>query len=267
MSNPPERVRSTAEIGRSVGYSVQQVRDLERLGIIPPAVRAANGYRRYGARHETAARAYRQLAAAIGPVAARALMPMLIRSSVERAAERIDAVHADLADERSRLREALRGLEVAVSDADDVFDDADEMTVGELAQALGVRTSALRHWEREGLIRPMRDGRSARRYGSGAITEARVVAALRSGGYGIPAITRILEELRAHGESGGLQSILAARLDALTRRSVALLAAAGSLHALLADTERAGGADTATPAGAGGPGGEDPAARAPRLDV
>lgn len=235
MPNSQEQVMTTAVLGRRVGYSTQQVRDLERLGIIPPADRGVNGYRRYVRRHETAARAYRAMAAAIGPVPARRLMPTLIHASVERAAELIDELHVGLAGERSRVREALRGLDVALAEADEFFADADAMTIGELAQALGIRPSALRHWEREGLVHPRRGTASTRSYGAAAITEARIVAALRAGGYGIPAISRILEHVRQHADTGEVQSILQDRLVALTRRSVALLGAAGQLHALLAD--------------------------------
>jgi len=233
MVNPQEVTLTTALLGRRVGYSTQQVRDLERLGVLPAAERGTNGYRRYGPHHETALRAYRAMAAALGPVPARRLMPGLIDASMEDAAERIDLLHADLAEERSRVREALRGLEVAREEADDDFDEDDAMSIGELAQALGIRPSALRHWEREGLVHPLRGAASARSYGSTAITEARVVAALRSGGYGIPAIARILDQVRAHDRTHEVEVILAERLAALTRRSVALLAAAGHVHDLL----------------------------------
>jgi DNA-binding transcriptional MerR regulator len=232
--NPQEYPLTTAGIGRLVGYSTQQVRDLERLRIIPPAERAANGYRRYGERHLVAARAYRSLAAALGPVPARRLLPTLVGSTVDVAAEQIDDLHAALARERSRVREALRGLEVAIEESGAVFADDDALTIGELAQALDVRASALRHWEREGLIHPLRSPASAARtYGARAITEARIVAALRAGGYGIPPIARILEQLRTQALTADAQRILAERLADLSRRSVALLAAAGELHALL----------------------------------
>jgi DNA-binding transcriptional MerR regulator len=231
--NSPEQIMTTAALGRRVGYSTQQVRDLERLGVIPPARRAANGYRRYRSAHETALRAYQAMAAAIGPVPARRLMPALITASIEDAAERIDLLHAHLAEERSRVREALRALDVALAEADDIFTEEDAMSIGELAQALGVRSSALRHWEREGLVHPLRAGASTRAYGSAAITEARIVAALRGGGYRIPAISLLLDQVRGHVGPRAVQGILEERLADLTRRSVALLAAAASLHALL----------------------------------
>lgn len=232
--NPQVPSFTTAQIGSRVGYSTQQVRDLERLRIIPPADRGSNGYRRYGEQHLIALRAYRALAAAIGPVPARRLMPDLLGGTIESAAERIDDLHAALARERGRVREALRGLAVAVEESADVFGDDDAMTIGELAEALDVRTSALRHWEGEGLIHPLRATASGTRsYGARAVTEARIVAALRAGGYGIPPIARILEQLRGQALTADAQRILADRLAELTRRSVALLAAAGDLHALL----------------------------------
>jgi DNA-binding transcriptional MerR regulator len=217
-----------------VGYSAQQVRDLERLGVLPATKRAPNGYRRYQERHIIALRAYRALAAAIGPVPARQMMPTLLQGTLEAAAERIDDLHALLARSRDRVREASRGLQAVLTDTAHVLDDHDFMTITELAEALGVRPSALRHWEHEGLVTPDRISPSHTRcYNARAITEARIVAALRSGGHRIPPISRVLEQLREHGLTTQAQALLDERLSDLSRRSIALLGASGHLHALL----------------------------------
>lgn len=234
-----EAVLTTAAVARAVGYSTQQVRDLERLGVLPVAERTPNGYRRYRERHVVALRAYRALAAAIGPVPARQMMPTLVSGTLEAAAEKIDALHALLARSREHVREASRGLHAVLADTTHVFDDHDSMTISELADALGVRTSALRHWEHEGLVTPDRISPSrTRRYDARAIAEARIVAALRSGGYRIPPISRVLDQLREHGLTAEAHVLLDARLSDLGRRSVALLGASGELHALLADPQR-----------------------------
>ena len=231
---PQEVLFTTVAAGRLVGYSTQQVRDLERLGVIPSAERGANGYRRYRERHVVALRAYRALAAAIGPVHARRVMPSLVEAPLDVAAETIDDLHVGIAHDRARVREALRGLDAVLLDTADVFDERDAMTIGELASALDVRPSALRHWEREGLITPERDAASrVRRYGARSITEARIVAALRVGGYPIPPISRVLDQLRSHGLTAEARSLLHARLADLSRRSVALLEASGILHEFL----------------------------------
>jgi DNA-binding transcriptional MerR regulator len=236
IRNPQAKAMTTAVIGRSVGYSTQQVRDLERLGVIPAAVRGVNGYRRYSEHHRIALRAYRALAAAVGPVSARHIMPELIAAPLDIAAERIDDLHADIARSRARVREALLGLDAVLADTTDVFDDRDVMRIGELADALGVRASALRHWELAGLVAPERaTGAAARRYDLRAITDARVVAALRGGGYPIPTIARVLAQVRREGTADEARSLLAERLNDLSRRSVALLEASGALHALLSD--------------------------------
>ncbi|WJL94921.1 MerR family transcriptional regulator [Microbacterium sp. ET2] len=225
---------TTSAAGRQVGYSTQQVRDLERLGIIPAADRGENGYRRYRPHHVVALRAYRALTAAIGPVPARRIMPALLEEPMDAAAERIDDLHAEISRSRGNVREALRGLDAVLADRADDFDEHDVMTIGELADALGVRTSALRHWEKEALIAPDRSAAGhARRYGARAISEARIVAALRAGGYPIPPIARLLGQLRADGMTEDARRLLEERLSDLTRRSVALLEASGHLHALL----------------------------------
>ncbi|MEJ1088103.1 MerR family transcriptional regulator [Microbacterium sp. Mu-80] len=240
MQNPQERVFTTAELARLVGYSTQQVRDLERLSVLPPTQRTPNGYRRYGPEHEVALRAYRSLAAAIGPVPARALMPTLRTASIDAAAERIDLLHLEIAQQRGRVREALKALHAIVEDSTDAFDESDSMTIGELAEALGVRASALRHWEEQGLLLPHRDERSgARRYASDAIAAARITAALRAGGYPLPPIGRVIELIRAHGDSDDARMLLQQRLGDLTDRSVALLAASGDLHTLIATSASA----------------------------
>lgn len=235
-----ETMFTTAAVARLVGYSTQQVRDLERLGVLPAAERTPNGYRCYHERHIIALRAYRALAAAIGPVPARQMMPTLVRGTLGAAAEKIDDLHALLARSREHVREASRGLQAVLADTTLVFDDRDSMTISELADALGVRSSALRHWEHEGLVNPDRIGQSqTRRYNARAITEARIVAALRSGGHRIPPISRVLAQLREHGLTAEAQALLDERLSDLSRRSVALLAASGHLHALLSERQQA----------------------------
>ncbi|MFB7249463.1 MerR family transcriptional regulator [Microbacterium sp. NPDC056234] len=234
MPNPQERYFTTVEVGRLTGYSTQQIRDLERLGALPQAERGANGYRRYRPIHVAAAHAYRALALAIGPVPTRRLMPRLLTATVDDAAERIDALHAALDSERARVRSARRGLDAVLSEPPTEFDESDVMTIGELAQALGVRPSALRHWEQMDLVRPGRDhSTGARHYGDRSIAEARIVASLREGGYPVPRIHEVLAHLRARGLTAHVRALLDERLAGLTARSVALLAAASHLHALL----------------------------------
>ncbi|MEU2282691.1 MerR family transcriptional regulator [Streptomyces sp. NPDC013178] len=237
----------TADVAGESGYSVQQVRDLERLGVIPPAARSSNGYRCYAPVHVHALRAYRGLAGAVGPVAARQMLAELRTAPLAAAASAINAVHVRLARERDetlRAQQALRAIRAEANTGESEQDthaferEDDAMTITELAGALGVRPSTLRFWEEEGLVRPERvTSLRARRYDPPAIRAARIVAALRHAGYGIPAVRDLLGALHRPEDPGETQRILQQRLDRIATRTVALLRAGADLAAVVTSAE------------------------------
>ncbi|MEU8887722.1 MerR family transcriptional regulator [Streptomyces sp. NPDC048442] len=223
----------TVDVARESGYSVQQVRDLERLGVIPPAVRSANSYRSYTPLHVRALRAYRGLAEATGPFEARRLLTELRTATPTDAASAVNAVHVRLAREREealRAQQALRAIEAEKG----AGHDDDTMTITELAGALGVRTSTLRFWEEEGLLTPERvTSLRARRYGPSAVGTARIVVALRSAGYGIPAVREALASLPQDNGLEETSRVLRNRLDRIAARTVTLLRAGADLAAVI----------------------------------
>lgn len=217
---------------------MQQVRDLERLGVIPPAARSRNGYRSYTAVHVQALRAYRGLATAVGPVVARRTLAELHTGTVTTAAAAINALHVRLARERDealRAQEALRAIQDEADTREFEQDsDSDAMTITELAGALGVRSSTLRFWEQEGLITPERvTSLRARRYGVPAIRAARIVAALRATGYGIPDVRALMDSLHRLDGASDTQRILHQRLDQVATKTLALLRAGTDLAAVV----------------------------------
>jgi DNA-binding transcriptional MerR regulator len=217
----------TADVARRCGYSVQQVRNLERDGVLPPATRTASGYRLYSALHVRSALAYRALAAGAGPAAAKDIV-RAARLLPARALALLDAVHARLDTERNDLRQAQ--LAAAATSREPIADvrASDSMSVSELASALGVRPSTLRHWEAEGLVTPDRL-RGARRYMPVHVRDARIVHQLRMAGYRITPLRDLMPRLR----DDDLASVLAAREASITARSRALLDGAAALRDLL----------------------------------
>lgn len=232
---------TTASVAAATGYSVQQVRDLEALGVLPPAPRAANGYRVFTGEHVRVLRAYRALALAVGPVRARGALRDVRTRPVEEALALLSSLHVGLVRERE---DALAAQEALRTIRDEAFAETtptseDTMTITELAGALGVRTSTLRFWEKEGLVAAERvEGRAgaARRYPLTAIRQARIAAALRAAGYRIPEIRDTMGALRGlHGADEPLH-ILEERLGTIARRMSALLRSgtelAGLTHAV-----------------------------------
>lgn len=232
---------TTAAVAAASGYSVQQVRDLEALGVIPAADRSRNGYRRFRATHVRALRAYRDLAYAVGPVEARRTMRDVRHRPLDHGTALVCALHAGLNEERTQAlaaRLALESIEAeATTDAEPTA--ADSMTITELSQALGVNASALRFWEKEGLVRPdhiTSGAGTARRYTVPAVREARITVALRAGGYRIPDVQKAITALRDLGDVGDSLAALNARLDTIARRSLALLRAGALLAEILDQT-------------------------------
>jgi DNA-binding transcriptional MerR regulator len=234
---------STAAVAAASGYSLQQVRDLEALGVIPAALRSRNGYRQFSAEHVGGLRAYRDLADAVGPVEARRAMREIRLRPPDQGAALICGFHARLNDEREQALAARLALQCirAESTTDGASGDGDSMTITELSQALGVRPSTLRFWEKAGLVAPERVATragTARRYTVAAIREARITAGLRAGGYRIPDVHKAITAVRDLSDVSDSLAALDTRLQAIAQRALALLRA-GTLLAGMIESARA----------------------------
>ena len=225
-------VLRTADVARRTGYSAQQIRNLERDGVLPTPSRTASGYRVYGEAHVQAAAAYRSFAAAVGPVDAKRIMRAAHRAAPD-VLELVDEAHARIHRERQDLRLAQQAVAAI---ADEPVDDArpsDSMTITELARALGIRVSTLRHWETEGLIAPGRSSGRVRSYTPRDVRDVRIVHQLRLAGYRIAALQALMPLLRGGRNWDSVTAGLSAREADLLVRSRALVAGAAALHTLL----------------------------------
>ena len=238
---PAVEALSSADVAMATGYSTQQIRDLETLGVIPAAVRARNGYRQFSSAHVRDLRAYRDLAHAVGPVDARRTMRQIRSLPPDQAAALVCSLHARLNQQREQAlaaREALSAIRTeATTDADPV--DADSMTITELSRALGLRASTLRFWEQVGLITPERiitRAGSARRYHLTTIRDARITTALRASGYRIPDIQKAIAAIRDLHDVGHSLKALDARLNTIAQRALTLLRAAATLSEIIHPT-------------------------------
>jgi DNA-binding transcriptional MerR regulator len=227
----------TVDVARRAGYSVQQVRNLERDGVLPSATRTATGYRIYGEIHLQSALAYRALAAGAGPIEAKKIVRAVHQFPTSQVLALLDAVHARLDAERTELRQAKDAAQAISSEPIEDIRASDSMSVSELAAALGVRPSTLRHWDAEDLVVPDRDpARGTRRYTPAHVRDARIVHQLRRAGYRIAPLRALMPELRRARRLEDVASALAARDASIAARSKALLDGATALSAVLSLT-------------------------------
>jgi DNA-binding transcriptional MerR regulator len=214
---------------------VQQVRNLERDGVLPPAARTATGYRVYGEVHVRSVLAYRAFARGVGPTEARTILRAAHEHPTTLLLALLDAAHARLHTERVDLRRAEDAARAISAEPIADVRASDAMSVSELAAALGVRPSTLRHWDAEGLVVPERDpARGARRYLPAQVRDARIVHQLRQAGYRVEPLRALMPELRQARRWEEVDSALAARRASITARSQALLDGAAALNAVLA---------------------------------
>ncbi|TDQ54336.1 MerR family transcriptional regulator [Actinorugispora endophytica] len=229
----------TVDVARRVGCSVQQVRDLERDGVLPLAARTRAGYRVYTEAHVRAALAYRALAAGVGPAEAREMVRAAHRYPASDLLELLDAAHARLHAERQGLALAKEAAGTIAAEPIEDPRPSDSMGVSELADALGVRPSTLRHWDAEGLVVPRRSApRRARVYSPGDVRDARVVHQLRLAGYRVGPLKALMPRLRRASRWEEVAGALAAREADVASRARALLRGAAALSALIDDGER-----------------------------
>ncbi|MGG7569795.1 MerR family transcriptional regulator [Streptomyces sirii] len=105
--------------------------------------------------------------------------------------------------------------------------------MSELAAALGVRPSTLRHWDAEDLVVPDRDPvRGTRRYTPAQVRDARIVHQLRKAGYRIAPLRALMPDLRRARRLEDVAAALAAREADIAARSEALLDGAVALGAV-----------------------------------
>ncbi|WP_309134131.1 MerR family transcriptional regulator [Cellulomonas sp.] len=230
----------TVDVARAAGVSVQAVRLYAGHGVLGDVPRSPNGYRAWTARHADLALAYRALAAGYGGDVARRVLRAVHAGDLRGAFAALDAQHAAWHAERQRLDRLERALAELAEDDRDAgavaagASDGTTMTVGEVADALGVRTSALRVWEDAGLLHPVRDARTGhRRYSDADVRDARAVQLLRSTGALLDAIRPVVDALRAHADVAALRAAVDRRRDVLDAVARARVAGLARLHGVL----------------------------------
>jgi len=151
----------------------------------------------------------------------------------------LDAAHARLHAERRELELAKEAAGVIAAEPIENPRPSDSMSISELADALGVRPSTLRHWDAEGLVVPHRTSTGrARTYSPSDVRDARIVHQLRIAGYRIGPLQALLPQLRRARRWEEVISTLAARDASITSRSHALLRGAAALSTVIDTSNR-----------------------------
>jgi len=130
------------ELARLSGVSEQQIRNYVDTGVLPPAERAANGYRIFTDHHADALRTARILAVGHGWSRTHAVLNAVHTGDLPTALAIIDDSHAKLAGERATITAATQAFTKAASEP--APSARRSALIGQVAGTIGVRTPVLR---------------------------------------------------------------------------------------------------------------------------
>jgi DNA-binding transcriptional MerR regulator len=231
----------TVDLARSVGLSVQQVRNYVDQGFLPPVDRTPSGYRIFTERHAYAIKVARAMIEGHGWQAARQIMAAVHAGDLETALAILDRGHAELDQERRHIERVLAAFKTLATSPmrpeSGRSARRNGLRIGEVAKQVGVRTSALRLWEERGLLQPARErGTGYRLYDESALRQAHMVALLRKNGYGFDIVSAVLDEVRSehHRRPERVRAELARREQDLHRRSWRRLRASAMVYGYIA---------------------------------
>lgn len=241
VSTGGERLRIT-DLSRANGLSVQQIRNYVELGLLPPVERRPNGYRVFTTGHAEALTTARTLIAGYGWQTAQTVLRAVHHNDVPAALAVVDHSHAALDHERIQVAAMLEALGGELPPRLRIHRP---LHIGDAAAAVGVRPSALRVWERRGLLSPGRDRATGYRvYDQTQLTRARVITMLRRSRYSVAAVHEVMAAMVA-GDPARTRTALTSRQRDLDRASVLRVRATAALYRYL---ERSGRLDEDSPA-------------------
>jgi DNA-binding transcriptional MerR regulator len=230
----------TSDLAQAGQISVQQVRNYEASGFIPPAERSPGGYRLYMQKHLVALKTARSLVGGYGWQRARAIMQAAHQGKLAVALALIDERHAELASTRLQVEQTLAALSTLAAQSGPLATTrhtphSQPLRVGAAAKHVGVRVSALHFWEQQGLLQPIRDKSSQYRlYDEQQMRRLRVVVLLRDAGYDFDAIRTTLDELAAGRPEQAIAAVEQRRAE-LARASWACLTAMSAFRGYIGE--------------------------------
>lgn len=187
------------DIAKKLGITTSALKHYEKWGIVPPAERAPNGYRLYTEEHAAYFECIRAMFPGFGVDVTKQVMKKLQERELDDALWIVSEVQARLQQDKILAERTIRILETEQLDAVDARGRKKELTIGEVAAEIGVPSSAIRHWEKEGvLILPRDPDNGYRKFDGAQIRQIMIIRILRSANYPLEVIKDVLHELEHH---------------------------------------------------------------------
>lgn len=184
------------DIANKLEISTSALRHYESWGIVPPVERASNGYRLYTEEHIAYFECIRAMYPAFGMELVRNVMMKLQRNELDDALWLVNEQQARLHQDKTIAEKTVRVLESEELDKLEPKGKVKWMTIGEVSTETGVPSSAIRHWEKEGLLSLPRDAENGyRKFNRVQFRQILMIRTLRSSHHPLDMIRHVLAEL------------------------------------------------------------------------
>jgi len=151
------RIYKPIDIARELQISTSALRHYESWGVVPTPDRSTNGYRIYTEVHLAYFRCLRALYIGFGFSFASKVLQCVQEGDADTALWMVNKEQSMLQNEKKAADQTLLLLQNPKLDIVDSKKMKPLMTIGEATALTNVNASAIRHWEKEGLITPERN--------------------------------------------------------------------------------------------------------------
>ncbi|OPA75182.1 transcriptional regulator [Paenibacillus selenitireducens] len=145
------------DIARKLQISTSALRHYESWGVVPTPARSTNGYRQYTEIHLAYFRCLRAMFPGFGVPVTCNVLRHIQHSEMDTAFWIVNKEQSILQQEKVVADQTLALLQNPELPMLKNTQLRDRMTIGEAASLTDVQESAIRHWEKEELIAPLRD--------------------------------------------------------------------------------------------------------------
>lgn len=145
------------EIAQQLHISTSALRHYEAWGVVPAPERAANGYRLYTEVHLAYFQCLRAMFPGFGVAITCEVLRLIQNAQLDPAFWMVNQEQANLHRDKVAADQTLELLQTPELPDMPNRKRKPNMSIGEAAAYTGATTSAIRHWEKEGLLTPDRD--------------------------------------------------------------------------------------------------------------
>lgn len=197
-----QKTYTPTQIANALNVSTTTLRRYEEQGLIPDVPRTAGNHRTYMSIHYQAFMTIRSLLKGYEIPVVYDVMKKIKNGDIIDALWLVNRQLHQIQEEKQRVEEILAMVKNSNFTTYRNVKITNSMSIGKVAEIAGVNTSAIRHWEKEGLIRSERDKDNG--YRIFTVPELRkilVISSLRRTVYYMENMKQLLNDLDMHSYS------------------------------------------------------------------